>query len=159
MRRLALACALTLACALPALAQTADTREARLEAARAHVAMTMEDLDMAALIRTMYQPVIDQLAASGQRLRDDQIAQIDQLYQSTMTEPMRRIMLAQDQVMADLFTLEEIQALADFYASPLGRQVMTKLPRMVEAQQPQIMEMVQSELPRLIPELQRIIGR
>jgi hypothetical protein len=159
MRRLALACALTLACVLPAAAQTADTREARLEAARAHVALTLEDLDMPALIRTMYQPVIDQLAAGGQALREDQIAAIDQLYQSTMAEPLRRIMAEQDQIMADLFTLEEIEALAAFYASPLGRQVMTKLPQMVEAQQPQILAMVQTELPRLIPELQRIIGR
>lgn len=46
--------------------------------------------------------------------------------------------LVTGQIMADLFTLEEIGALAAFYASPVGRQVMTKLPGMAALQQPRI---------------------
>ncbi len=156
MPRIALALACALALALPAAAQ--DSREARLAAARAHVALTMEDIDLPAMVRTMYQPVIDQMAAGGRPLRQDQIDRIDRLYQSTMIEPLRAIMMSQDEIMADLFTLEEIEALAAFHASPVGRRVMQKLPQLVEAQQPQILALIQGELPRLIPELQRIIG-
>lgn len=163
MRRLALAAAAALAFALPLQAQAqmqaSDTREARLAAAEAYAAMTLADMDVAALVRTMYQPIIDQLAANGQVLRADQVADLDALYQSTMVEPLLAIMRGQGPVMADLFTLEEIEALAAFYSSPVGRSVMTKLPELVAAQQPQIMEMVQREVPPLIPRIQAIVSR
>lgn len=157
MRRLALAAAAAFVVALPALAQ--DTREARLAAAETYIAMTVADMDVAALVRTMYQPIIDTLAAQGQVLRPEQVAELDALYQSTMVEPLLSIMRGQGPVMADLFTLAEIEALAAFYASPVGRAVMTKLPDLVAAQQPQIMEMVQREVPPLIPRIQAIVGR
>lgn len=159
MRRLALALALSLAAlplALPAAAQ--DTREARLAAASAYVAMTLEDMDIAAVVRTMYTPVLDQVRASGRTLSESQIAQIDALYQSTMAQPLTQILRQQDEIMADLFTLEQIEALAAFYASPVGRSVMTRLPQLIEAQQPQILDMVNREVPRMIPQLQAIIG-
>ena len=157
MRRFAWMIALVFSAVLPAAAQ--DTREARLALARDYVAQSMQDIDIAAVVRTMYGPILDQVAASGRSLRQDQIDQIDALYQSTMQEPLRQIMLQQDQAMADLFTLEEIQALLTFYTSPVGRAVMTKLPQLIEVQQPAIMALVQGTVPAMIPRLQAIIGR
>jgi len=157
MRHLSLAAVLVFALSLPAAAQ--DTREARLTAARGYVALTMESFDMAALIRTMYQPILDQLASQGTRLNARQLAELDQLYQSTMTEPLRQIMTQQDQIMADLFTLEEIEAISAFYASPVGRSVMAKLPQLTQALQPMIISFMQGAMPDLIPQIQAIIGR
>lgn len=158
MRRLALALTLvsSLAAALPAAAQ--DTPEARLAAARAHTALVLQDLDIADVVRTMYAPLLDQLRSAGRAPTEDQLARLDALYQETMAAPLLEILGRQDQVMAEIFTLEEIEALAAFYASPVGRQVMTKLPRLIEAQQPEIMAMVQREVPRLIPQIQAILA-
>jgi hypothetical protein len=71
-------------------------------------------------------------------LSDDQLKQIDALYQETYAGKMIEIMSAQDEVMADILTLPEIEALRDFYASENGRAVMMKLPDILAAQQPQI---------------------
>lgn len=157
MRRLALTALAVVAFSLPALAQ--DTRETRLARAQDYVAQSMMDLDLEAVVRSMYRPVLDQVAASGRQLSQDQIDRIDALYMATMLEPLRAIMMQQDQVMADLFTLEEIEALLAFYTSPVGRSVMTKMPRLMEVQQPAILNMVQSTMPTLIPQLQAIIAR
>ncbi len=157
MRRLALTTLAVLAFSLPALGQ--DTRETRLARAQEYVAQSIMDLDLEAVVRSMYRPVLDQVAASGQQLSQDQIDRIDALYRATMLEPLRAIMMQQDQVMADLFTLEEIEALLAFYTSPVGRSVMTKMPQLMEIQQPAILNMVQSTMPTLIPQLQAIIAR
>ncbi len=155
MTRLPLALALALILAFPAAAQ--ETRETRLAAARVYVAQTMEQVDIEAMVRSMYQPVLDQVAANGTTLSAQQLAEIDALYQSTTAEGLRAIMLQQDEVMADLFTLEEIEAISAFYASPVGSSVMAKLPQLSAAIQPQIAAFVQSVVPQLVPELQRII--
>ena len=146
-----------LAClALPAWAQ--DDRAARLDVARGYVEATLADIDMGAMISTMYAPVLDQVRASGQEVSEAQVAEIDALYQETFTGPMREIMLAQDEIMADLLTLEEIQALADFYATDAGSSVMRKLPEMTARQQPQIMALIETTMPTVIPQLQEILG-
>lgn len=143
--------------ALPAAAD--DARDTRVAAAQRYIAVSMEGMDIAAMVRSMYQPIIDQLTQGGQHLSEAQVAELDALYQANMQEPLRQIMHDQDEVMADLFTLEEIEALTDFYASPVGHSVMMKLPEMLALQQPQIMAMVQGTIPRMMPEIQRIIAR
>jgi hypothetical protein len=152
---LALSCGLALAA--PALAQ--DTREARLAVAQTYIDATLADMDMPALIRTMYQPILDQIASSGTRLTQGQIDRIDALYQQEMGPPMLNIMQQQAGIMADLFTLEEIETLARFYNTPVGRSVMQKLPQLVQAQQPAILAMVQNAMPRLIPQIQAILAQ
>jgi len=160
MKRLAFAAALAFSTSLPAVvwAQTADTYENRLEVATAYTQQTLADMDFEALIRTMYLPLLDQVRGQGQTVTDAQVAQIHALYMDTMLAPLTTIMEGQSAVMADLFTMEEITALADFYNTPTGRSVMTQLPQLMERLQPQILTFVQGAMPRLIPELQRILG-
>lgn len=157
MRRLPLAAALFLGLSLPLAAQ--DTYAARLAAANSYVTQSIVDLDLEALVRAMYAPVLDQVRANGVRLSQAQINEIDALYMQIMLEPLRQIMLQQDRVMADLFTLEEINALLAFYTSPVGRSVMTKMPQLMQAQQPAVMAMVQSSMATLLPRLQAILAR
>ena len=157
MRRLSLAAALFLGLSLHVAAQ--DTYAARLAAANAYVTQSIGDIDLEAMVRTMYAPVLDQVRANGGRLSQAQINEIDALYMQIMLEPLRQIMLQQDRVMADQFTLEEINALLAFYTSPVGRSVMTKLPQLVQAQQPAVMAMVQSSMATLVPRLQAILAR
>lgn len=149
--------ALALALALTSLPAAADDRARRLELAGRYVAETLEVLDLEAMVRTMYRPVLDQFAATGRRVSDDQIARLDALYLSIMLQPLRAIMAEQDEIMADLFTLEEIEALYGFFSTPVGRSVLTKMPQLTERIQPHIMAMIEENVPLLLPQVIAIL--
>lgn len=145
-----------LAAPLGAFAQE-DTRDARLEVAREYSARAMEDMDMGAMIQTMYQPIVDQARAAGQTVSEDQIERLDALYQEVFAPEMQRIMEGQPEIMADLFTLPELEALSEFYASDVGRSVMTKMPQVMQSVQPEIMTMVERTMPTVIPQVMQIL--
>ena len=44
----------------------------------------------------------------------EQISQIEKLFSDELTQPLADVMLKQDEVMADLMTVEELTALRDF---------------------------------------------
>lgn len=144
-----------LALPLPALA---ETREERVAAAAEYVELALQGFDMPAMIGTMYQPILDQVAAGGQTLTEDQVAQIRQLYLDTFTDPLTRLMRDQAGIMADMMTLAEITALRDFYATPEGRSVMAKLPQLTAAQQPGIMALINENMESLMPQVLGIIN-
>lgn len=144
-----------LALPLPAFA---ETREERLAVAQEYVELALAEFDMGTLIESMYQPVLQQVAAGGASLSDDQVAAIRQLYLDTFTQPMTDLMRDQSELMADMMTLAEITALRDFYATPEGRSVMAKLPQLVAAQQPGVMQLVNDTMPDLMPQVLTIIN-
>lgn len=147
--------AVLMALPLPALG---ETREDRVAAAEEYVELALQGFDMSAIIETMYQPVLQQVAAGGQTLSDAQVAQIRTLYLDTFTDPMTKLMRDQSQIMADLMTLGEITALRDFYATPEGRSVMAKLPQLTAAQQPGVMKLVNDNISGLMPQVLAIIN-
>jgi hypothetical protein len=144
-----------LALPLPAIA---ETREERVAVATEYVELALQGFDMPAMIETMYQPILQQVAAGGQVLSEAQLAQIRQLYLDTFTGPLSELMRDQSQIMADLMTLAEITALRDFYATPEGRSVMAKLPQLTAAQQPGIIELVNGNMEALMPQVLAIIN-
>lgn len=153
MRRLALALLLLLP--LPVLA---ETREERVAVADQYVELALSGFDMAAVIETMYQPVLQQVAAGGQTLTADQVQAIRTLYLDTFNAPMLALMRDQSGIMADIMTLAEITALRDFYATPEGKSVMAKLPQLTAAQQPGILALVTDSMDGLMPEVLAIIN-
>lgn len=155
-KSLTAAVALIVATSTPFMA-ISETREERVEAAKGYVEMSLQDLDMKALIQTMWKPVVQMIESQGKEVSAEKQEQIDALYQEAFTVPMYETMRGQTEIMADLFTLDEIQALADFYATEHGRATMTKLPQLLEAQQPEIMKMVQTEMGSLMPKIIAII--
>ncbi len=150
----ALPLAFSLALTAPAFA---DTREERLAIANEYVANTFRDMDMEALIRTMWMPLVDQVTAQGQVVSDEQRTKIHALYMETFSDPMKSLMEGQGAVMADLFSLAELEKLRDFYATPEGRAIMQKMPEVMKAIQPEILLMIQQTLPDLMPKLTEII--
>lgn len=147
--------ALALALPLPVLA---ETREERVAAAAEYVELALQGFDMAAMIETMYQPILQQVAAGGQTLNDDQVARIRALYLATFTDPLTKIMRDQAGIMADMMTLAEITALRDFYATPEGRSVMAKLPQLTAAQQPGIIDLINQNMEGLMPQVLAIVN-
>jgi hypothetical protein len=136
----------------------AETREERVAAAAEYVDLALQGFDMSAMIETMYQPILQQVAAGGQTLSEDQIAQIRQLYLDTFTDPMTKLMRDQAGIMADMMTLGEITALRDFYATPEGKSVMAKLPQLTAAQQPGIVALINDNMESLMPQVLAIIN-
>jgi hypothetical protein len=144
-----------LALALPA---HSETREERVAAANQYVDLALQGFDMNKMIETMYQPILSQVAAGGATLDDAQVAKIRQLYLDTFTEPMTKLMHDQSEMMADMFTLGEITALRDFYATPEGKSVMAKLPQLTAAQQPGMMAMINDKMAGLMPQVLAIVN-
>ena len=136
----------------------AETREERVAAAAEYVDLALQGFDMSAMIETMYQPILQQVAAGGQTLSEDQITQIRQLYLDTFTDPMTKLMRDQAGIMADMMTLGEITALRDFYATPEGKSVMAKLPQLTAAQQPGIVALINDNMESLMPQVLAIIN-
>lgn len=151
----ALFLALCLALPLPLLA---ETRDERLAVAKDYVELALQGFDMPAMIGTMYQPILQQVAAGGQTLTEAQVAQIRQLYLDTFTAPLTQLMRDQSEIMADMMTLAELTALRDFYATPEGRSVMAKLPQLTAAQQPGIIALVNTNMETLMPQVLGIIN-
>lgn len=137
---------------------TADDRAERLALARAYVEASVADMDIEEWVRGMYRPLLQQIRAQGQTVTPEQEAEIAALYLDRMREPFTRIMLGQDEVMADLLTLAEIKAIKDFYETDEGRAVMQKMPQIMEMQMPAMMAMVEREMEVIVPELMRILG-
>ena len=143
--------------AFPALVHADDGRGARLTVAQAYVSATVEDMDIDELVRSMYRPLLAQIRASGQEVNAEQEAEIEALYLEQLSEPMRDMMLAQDEIMADLLTLTEIEALYAFYLTSVGRSVIQKLPRIVEAQMPMTMALVEEKMEIIVPRIMDIL--
>ncbi|WP_135448626.1 DUF2059 domain-containing protein [Tabrizicola caldifontis] len=144
-----------LAMPLPA---PAETRDARVTVARDYVDLALQGFDMAAVIETMYQPILQQVAAAGQTLSDEQVAAIRALYLGTFTDPMMALMRDQAEIMADIMTLGEITALRDFYATPEGRSAMAKLPQLTAAQEPGVIALINDRTGALMPQVLAIIN-
>lgn len=136
----------------------AETREERVAAAQQYVDLALQGFDMTAVIENMYQPILQQVAAGGATLTEDQVAKIRQLYLDTFTEPMTALMRDQAQIMADMMTLAEITALRDFYATPEGRSVLAKLPQLTAAQQPGVMALINDKMTGLMPQVLAIVN-
>ncbi len=157
MRKLISALAIAATLSTPALAE--ETYEQRLAVATGYIEATLQDINMPAMIETMWQPIVADIRSKDIPLSDAQIAQISKLYQDEMTEPMLTIMRGQSVVMAEVFTFDEIKAIRDFYATDLGRAAMSKLPQIAERQTPMVLKMVQEKLPEIIPQIQEILAQ
>lgn len=157
MRKLISALAIAATLSTPALAE--ETYEQRLAVATGYIEATLQDINMPAMIETMWQPIVADIRSKDIPLSDAQIAQISKLYQDELTEPMLTIMRGQSVVMAEVFTFDEIKAIRDFYATDLGRAAMSKLPQIAERQTPMVLKMVQEKLPEIIPQIQEILAQ
>lgn len=153
-----LALCLALPCSALSLPALSETREERVAAAGEYVELALADFDMQAVIASLYQPILDQVAAGGQTLTEAQLGQIRTLYLDAFGEPLPALMRDQAGIMADMMSLAEITALRDFYATPEGKSVMAKLPQLTAAQQPELNTFIGETMQSLMPEVLAIIN-
>ena len=158
MKSIILALALALPLPVIPLPALAETREERVTAAQIYIDMALADFDMEAMIGMLYQPILDQVTAGGAVLTEDQLAKIKALYMGAFAEPLPALMRDQAGIMADMFTLAEINALNDFYATPEGKSVMAKLPQLTAAQQPALNQFIGTTMQDLMPQVLAIVN-
>ena len=151
----ALLLATFLALPLPAVA---ETREERIAAARDYIAIVLEGFDEVRFVESLYQPILDQVAATGETLTDEQLAAIRDLYFQAFANPLDLLMTDQAEIMADIMTLAEIQAIVAFYSTAEGRSVMAKLPQLNAAQQQKMSETIGRHADALTPQVLAIIN-
>jgi hypothetical protein len=100
--------------------------------------------------------MVEQMAQNRQQLTPEQIGKIETLFSEELTEPLTEVMQAQDEILADLLTLQELEALRDFYNSEHGRSVMEKMPQLAQIQQPMISRVLQNKMPVMMPKIREI---
>ncbi len=135
----------------------AETRDERIAVAAEYIDLSLQDMDMGAIIATMWTPVVNEVEKSGKVVTDLQRKKLQELYMATFEAPMVTLTRDQATIMADIMSMAELTALRDFYKTPEGRSVMKKLPLLVQAQQPGIMALVEGNLPTLIPQITAIL--
>ena len=140
--------------AMPALA---DEQDEKLKIANDYAIKAAQDMDIDAIVRQMWVPIILQIETSGKTVTDEQKAEIQKLYKDTFSEPMLKMMMDQGPAMAEIYTLEELQALNAFYDTDAGRSAIRKMPQLMQKQQPQIMAIVNDSVTTVLPKLQGIL--
>jgi len=149
--------ALPFAVALLVLPAMADDRAARIEIATRYTQQVMDGIDFEAMVRRLYRPTIDEMRGMGLPISDEQVERLEALYVARVTEPLREIMLTQDEVMADIFPLDELQALYDFLQTPAGHSALTRLPELADAQNRRIISMQMQIGQQLFPQVMEIL--
>lgn len=135
-------------------APVADTPEARRQAARTYLEVFG--------FESMWQQMLDQmaqslLAASPEEVRRPEVAQ---RFSRVLDLLVGREWLKKtlEDALVEHFTAEELQALADFYGSDVGRRIGGKMPAFTAAAMPLVMQRIgeRSEDPQVQRELQAL---
>ncbi len=137
-------------------ASIADDYDQRLAIANDYAAMAAADMDIDALIDQMWKPMVQGFTSSGKTVTDAQIAKLRSVYHDNFAEPLLGLMANQGPVMAEIYTLNELKALHAFYLTPDGRAVMSKMPQLLEKQQPEIMSLIMSNMGPIMQAMQEI---
>jgi uncharacterized protein len=140
--RSVLALAFCLAISVPAAAQKAAAPANTLAAADRLIAAQ----DVNAMMKDMATGMAKSLpeAARGPFIEE----MTDQAFMARYTEQMRT-------VMAKNFSVEELDALADFYSKPLAKSAMAKMGTMMS----ELMPFLQGEMPAMVERLQKRVPK
>jgi len=132
MRKFLTILALTCALAAPAVASAEPTAKTLALTRRMVVAMHIEE-NMVPMLQTMLRQQVELTVAQRKNLSDQQKTQLSSALSETMDEifaggfmsdMMERLIPAY----AEVYSEDELQALVDFYESPMGQRVLRKMP-------------------------------
>lgn len=139
LHRITLAAATALLLTHGAMAQD-DTLDARIAVAQSYIDMTLDEMTPEGMADAAAGPVIRQLRLTSPSITEDQVNRIELMIGTEMAQINRDVVSQTAGDLAAVMTLEELTALRDFYASEVGRAVMTKMPDYLRSYQPQVME-------------------
>ncbi|HEX7243575.1 MAG TPA: DUF2059 domain-containing protein [Longimicrobiaceae bacterium] len=146
MKRLACTLALLLACALPARAQTPAPSPDRVRAASELV----ESMDMEATLERSMETMLQQQVKQAPMMAQ---------FQDIMREFMKKAMNWEElrgeyvRVYAEVYTVDELRQLRDFYGTPLGKRLLASMPEVMAKSS----EITNARLQQYLPEMQQRI--
>jgi hypothetical protein len=152
-RRILAAACVICALALPAYAQ--DDLEARQAAAEQIVGITTTDTIMQAMNEAVWPPVRDTIVQQNPDVTAEQLAAMEGVMADVSGEIVAEMSVDLVDFYAAEFSLDELNALVDFYTSPVGRKYQAKLPELMAKVTPTILQKTQEMGPRLLEELRK----
>lgn len=127
-----------------------DDGGARLEAARAYLAVTNTDRAQERMAAVAANSLLDTIRSNQPELFNEKGDQLRQLVVAAFVSGLQEAMIGADRLLASQFSLEELEALAAFAQTPEGRSVLEKLPEFTASLQPRIQAALKTMLPQLI---------
>ncbi|GLK47558.1 hypothetical protein GCM10017620_05310 [Brevundimonas intermedia] len=141
--------AFTLFCAPAALAETRDDSAARLALASKFVAL-MQGEEMGAALAQMTTMM---MPGELEGMSDEDAAKFRQVMGDMTARMMPRMFEAMAPIYADIFTLEELQGLVDFYQSDIGRSMVAKSYQAA----PRLAAAIQSIMPEIMADMGNLL--
>ena len=135
----------------PAIAQ--DDLAARQAVAKEYLDLSNQTMDFDALAAQVAPSVLQPISQRQPALYSSKRVRLTEIVEESFAESMREAMLGLDTDMAKAFTLAELTALRDFYASPVGMSVMTKMPAFMAESMPRIMQASAQDLGSMLEQL------
>lgn len=132
----------------------AETREERIAAAREYIAVSQSETQIQQMAEVSARPMLDVIQQQQPELFAEKGDTLAGIVQEFFRNEMATVMANQDELLADVFTLTELNALTEFYSTDAGRSAMEKMPQFLEAIQPQMMTMIQQKMPELFRQLE-----
>lgn len=120
--------------------QPSDAFEKRRAVAADYVKLYLEHADLPGVSFRVMQPMLQQIAKTQPDLWKEKKAQLTGIAVSSFAKALHDALAGLDVEMAKTFTLKELTALRDFYSSPAGRSVMTKMPGFMRKAVPAAMD-------------------
>ena len=88
--------------------------------------------NMMAVMDTMIAPMVQSIKTQNPSLPDDQIKMISDMLTEELHKLVPQGVALNAQVYASHFTLEELNAIAAFYQTPVGQKIITEQPKIVK---------------------------
>lgn len=120
---------LLLALSQGAIAQPSDNIDPKaLEAARALIVATKASANMELMVDAMVPSMVEVLKRDKADIPEDVIAKFVPEFRAEMTKALPQLTEIYARIYAQHFTLQELQDVAKFYDSPLGKKLVTETP-------------------------------
>ncbi len=133
----------------------AETQAERLEVAKAYLAVSMKAMNLEKVALISARPILNQVRQKQPKLFAEKGTKLRTMIKTVLMESMQTAMANLDQKLAATFTLQELNALKEFFTSEIGRSVMEKMPQYMAAIQPAMQIAIQQSLPKLLAQLQK----
>lgn len=129
MRRGIAVCLVLLALSQGAVAQPSDSIDPKaLEAARALIVATKATTNMELMVDAMVPSMVEVLKRDKADIPEDVIAKFVPEFRAEMQKALPQLTELYARIYAQHFTLQELQDVAKFYDSPLGRKLIAETP-------------------------------
>ena len=145
--------------ALPVAAQEAAQDEEAARDEREAVAAEYREAflaaaDLDAMVVPMAQPLLNEIARVQPDVWEEKGDAITEIVTAYMRRNVEQSMEGMDAKMAEVFSMEELVALRDFYASDVGQAVMSKMPAFMAEVMPKVMEDAMGDIKSLLDQLE-----